>query len=163
LDKDEPFKTPGERVLTGSEAERDVKTRVDGLAEAVAARTAHVALEQAAKGAVHDAVAFEERGPARAGVRRVQQRNQALVGVLLRVAGQGPGRAPRRREERGGAERRLGRRGVRGGEKAVELAAGAVLLVFAPSRVVLVPEEVVPQERVVQERLEGRVKEACLA
>jgi hypothetical protein len=52
---------------------------------------------------------------------------------------------------------------VRGREEAVELAAGAVLLVLAPARVVLVAEEVVPEERVVQERLEGRVQEAGLA
>jgi len=158
-----PFETSGEGVLPGPEAEGDVETRVDGLAEAVAARTAHVALEEPAKGAVDDAVALEERGPARASVGRVQKRDQALVGVLLGVAGQGAGNAPRGREERGRAERGLGRRGVRGCEEAVELAAGAVLFVLAPARVVFVAEEIVPEERVVQERLEGRVEEAGLA
>ena len=50
-----------------------------------------------------------------------------------------------------------------GGEEAVELAAGAVFFVFAPPGVVLVSEEVVPQEWVVKEGLEGGVEEACLA
>lgn len=112
---------------------------------------------------MNDAVTLEERRPARTGVRRVQKRNQALVGVLLRVASQGPSHAPRGCEERSGAERGLGRWGVGGREEAVELAAGAVLFVLAPARVVLVAEEIVPEERVVQERLEGRVEEARLA
>ena len=158
-----PFKTSGERVLPGPEAEGDIETRVDGLAEAVAARTAHVALEEPAKGAVDDAVTLEERRPARTSVGGVQKRDQALVGVLLRVAGQGARGAPRGREERGRAERWLGRRGVRGREEAIELAAGAVFLVLAPARVVLVAEEIVAEERVVQEGLEGRVEEAGLA
>ena len=112
---------------------------------------------------MNDAVTLEERRPARTGVRRVQKRNQALVGVLLRIASQGPSHAPRGREERGGAERGLGRWGVGGREEAVELAAGAVFFVLAPARVVLVAEEIVPEERVVQERLESRVEEARLA
>jgi hypothetical protein len=52
---------------------------------------------------------------------------------------------------------------VRGGEEPVELAAGVVFFVFAPSGVVLVSKEVVPQEGVVEERLEGRVEETGLA
>ena len=163
--KNSPFETPGECVLPWDEAEGDVETRVDGLAEAVAAWTEHVALKQPAESAVHDAVALEERRPARARVRRVEQRDQTLVRILLRVAGQGTRGAPGGSEQRGGAERGLRRQGVRvgGGEEAVELAAGAVFFVLAPARVVLVAEEVVPQERVVQERLEGRVEEARLA
>jgi len=160
---DAPFETPGEGILAWGEAERDVEAGVDGLAEAVAARTTHVALEQAAERAVHDAVALEERGAARAGVGRVKERDEALVGVLLRVPGQGPRGAPGGREEGGGAEWQLRRRGVGSGEKTIELAASAVLLVLAPARVVLVPEEVVPQEGVVEERLERRVEEARLA
>ena len=50
-----------------------------------------------------------------------------------------------------------------GSEEPVKLAAGAVFFVFAPPRVVLVSEEVVPQERVVEECLESRVEETCLA
>jgi hypothetical protein len=50
-----------------------------------------------------------------------------------------------------------------GGEEPVELAAGAVFFVLAPARVVFVAEEIVSEERVVQERLEGRVEEARLA
>jgi hypothetical protein len=72
------------------------------------------------------------------------------MGVLLHIAGQGPGHALHCCEEHGGAKQWLGRRGVCGSEEVVELAAGAVLLVFAPPQVVLVPEEVVPQEWVVQ-------------
>ena len=135
--------------MPGSEPEGDVETRVDGLAKAVAARTAHVALEEPTKGAVNDAVTLKERRPARTSVRRIQKRDQALVGVLLRVAGQGPSHAPRGRKERGGAERGLRRRGMGGGEEAVELAAGAVFFVLAPARVVLVAEEIVSEERVV--------------
>jgi len=52
---------------------------------------------------------------------------------------------------------------VSGGEQPVELAAGAVLLVFAPPWVMFISEEVVPQQWVVQERLESGVQEACLA
>jgi hypothetical protein len=106
-------------------------------------------LEEPAKGAVNDAVTLEKRGPTRTSVRRVQKRDQALVGVLLGVAGQGAGNAPGGREERGGAERGLGRRGVGGCEEAIELTAGAVLFVLAPARVVFVAEEIVPEERVV--------------
>lgn len=61
--------------MPGSEAEGDVETRVDGLAKAVAARTAHIALKEPTKGAVNDAVTLEERRPACTGVRRVQKRN----------------------------------------------------------------------------------------
>ena len=93
----------------------------------------------------------------------IEERDEALVGVLLSVSGQGPRCAPRGREKLGGAERRLGRGRVGGGEEAVEFAAGAGVLVFAPARVVLVAEEVVPQEGVVEERLERRVEEAGLA
>ena len=59
---DLPFKTPGKCALSGAEAKAkgDIKTRVNGLAKAVAAWTAHVALEQTTKSAVHNAVAFEE-------------------------------------------------------------------------------------------------------
>ena len=49
-----------------------------------------------------------------------------------------------------------------GGEQAVELAAGAVLFVFAPPWVMPVSEEVVPEQGVVQERLESGVQEAGL-
>ena len=163
---DAPFEIPSECALCGTKAEteRDIETRVDGLAKGVAARTAHIALEQTTEGAMYDAVAFEEGGPARARVCRVQERDQTLVRVLLRVPGQRPGRAPCRREQGGRAECGLWRgRGVCGGEEAVELAAGAVFFVFAPPRVVLVSEEVVPQEGVVEEGLEGRVEETCLA
>ena len=61
-----PFKTFGKRALSGteSEAEGDIETWVDGLAEAIAVRTAHIALEHTTKGIVHGAVAFEEGGPA---------------------------------------------------------------------------------------------------
>ena len=50
-----------------------------------------------------------------------------------------------------------------GREEPVKLAACAVFFAFAPSGVMLISEEVVPQERVVEECLEGRIKETCLA
>ena len=52
---------------------------------------------------------------------------------------------------------------MRGGEQAVELAAGTVLFIFAPPWVMPVSEEVVPQQGVVQERLESGIQEAGLA
>jgi len=52
---------------------------------------------------------------------------------------------------------------VRGSEQPVEFAAGAVLLVLAPPGVMLISEEVIAQQRVVQERLESSVQEAGLA
>jgi hypothetical protein len=112
---------------------------------------------------MHNAIAFQERGSPRAGVGCIEERDEALVGVLLRVSCEGPRGAPRRGEERGRTERRLGRRGVRGSEEAVELAAGTVLLVLAPAWIVLVSEEEVPQQRIMKERLERRVEETCLA
>ena len=48
---------------TETEAKGDTETWVDGLAEAIAVWTAHVALEHTTKGAVHEADAFEEGGP----------------------------------------------------------------------------------------------------
>ncbi|KAI9430249.1 hypothetical protein BJY52DRAFT_1232453 [Lactarius psammicola] len=50
-----------------------------------------------------------------------------------------------------------------GGEQPIELAAGAILLVFAPPRVMLFSEEVVSQQGVVQERLASGVQGAHLA
>ena len=163
---DAPFEIPGQCALSGTETEteRNVETWVYRLAECVAARTAHVALEHTAKRTVHDAVAFEACGPARAPMCRIQQRDQTLVCILLRVPRQRPGSTPSGRKQGGRAECGLWRRwGMRGCEKPVELAACAVFFVFAPSGVVLVSEEVVPQERVVEECLEGRVEETCLS
>jgi len=50
-----------------------------------------------------------------------------------------------------------------GRDQPVELAAGAVLLVFAPPWVMLISEEVVPQQGVVQECLESGIQKARLA
>jgi len=72
---DAPFETPSECALPGTETEGDVETRVDGLVEAITAWTTHVALEKPAKGAVHDAVAFEEGGTPCARVGGTQQGN----------------------------------------------------------------------------------------
>jgi hypothetical protein len=98
---DVPFKIPSQCALSGAEAETegDIETWIDGLTQGVAARTAHVALEHTTKGAVHDTVALEERGAARASVCGVQQRDQTLVCILLRVPGQRAGGAPRCREQ----------------------------------------------------------------
>jgi hypothetical protein len=84
---DVPFETPSERVLAWCEAERDVETRVDGLADTVAARTTDVALEEAAESAMDDAVALEEGGSTRTGVGGVEERDEAFVSVLLGVSG----------------------------------------------------------------------------
>ena len=55
-----PFEIPSQCTLCGTEAKTkgDIETWVDGLTEGIAARAAHVALEQTTEGAVHDTVAF---------------------------------------------------------------------------------------------------------
>src|SRR6266852_7339165 len=95
-----PFKIPSQCALSGTEAkaEGDVETWVDGLTEGATARTAHVALEHTTKGAVHDTVAFKECGAPRASVCRVQQRDQTLMCILLRVPRQRTSGAPTCRE-----------------------------------------------------------------
>ena len=94
--RDTPLETPGQCALSVTEAnaEGDIETRVDGFAEGVATRTSHIALEQTAKCTVHDAVAFEESGTACARMCRVQQRDQTLVCILLRIPRQRPSGAP---------------------------------------------------------------------
>ena len=79
----------------------------------------------------------------------VKQREKTLVGVLLGIPSQRPGGAPGRCEQRSRSECRLRGRGVRRGEQPVELAAGAVLLVFAPPWVMLISEEKASQKGVV--------------
>ncbi|KAI0290636.1 hypothetical protein B0F90DRAFT_1920984, partial [Multifurca ochricompacta] len=76
--------------------------------------------------------------------------------VLLNVSDQLPRRASSRSDRTLDGEGE----GFVAAKGPVSLAAGSVLLVLAPSWVMLVPEEVVLQEWVVQECLEGRVQEA---
>ena len=141
LKRDAPFKITTQRTLSGTEAETegDIETWVDGLTEGVAARAAHVALQQTTKGAVNNTVAFKECGTPRASMCCVQQRNQTLVCILLRVPRQRPSGAPSFREQGCRTERGLWRRWcVRGCEEPVEFAACAIFFAFAPSGVMLV-------------------------
>jgi hypothetical protein len=139
-----PFKIPSQCALSRTEAETegDVETWVDGLTESVAARTAHVTLEQTTKCAVHDTIAFKECGAAGAGVCRIQQRDQTLVCILLCIARQRPGGAPRCGEQGCRAECGLWARRrrwcMRGCKEPVELATCAVFFGFAPSGIMLV-------------------------
>src|SRR6267154_3057 len=98
---DAPFKIPSQCALSSTEAETkgDIETWIDGLTQGIAARTAHVALEHSTKGAVYDTVAFKECRTACASVCRIQQSDQTLVCILLRVPGQRASGAPRCREQ----------------------------------------------------------------
>jgi hypothetical protein len=152
-----PFETPSEGILSRIKSERYVETRVDRLAEIAAPGAAHITLEHPTECAVYNTIAFEKCGAPRACMGCIEKGNKTLVGVLLRIPGKRTRSAPRRCEQSSRSECGLWWRRVCGGEESIELAAGAVLLVLAPPRVVLVTKEVVPQKWIVQQRLESRI------
>jgi hypothetical protein len=110
---------------------------------------------------VYDTIARDVRRPARGGMDLVQRRDEKLVGILLCVSSQF-----RRGPPRGGQKRdwTIGHRFPRVYfcEEFIQLATSAVG-VLARCAVVFVAQEVVAEERVVDEGLEDDVQEACLA
>lgn len=109
---------------------------------------------------MYDTVARDVGRPARGGVDLVQRSNEKLVGILLCVPSQfrrGPPRGGQKRDRTVGY--RFPRVYLR--EEFIQLATGTVGI-FARSAVVFVAQEVIAEERVVDEGLEDDIQKTRL-
>lgn len=138
----------------------NIQHRINSRGDVPTPLALHFTLQLTQKGRVYDTVTRDVRRPTRGGVDLIQCRNEKFVGVLLCVSSQFRGSSPR-----GGQKRdwtigpRFPRVYLR--EELVQLATSTVCI-LARSAVVFVAQEVIAEERVVDEALEDDVQETRL-